>query len=164
MYPRQIVQRIIFFVCAEAAHPTVSFLDIFFERGGELNGGSTVLHYGQRSAIYNASHSRYHTVPIITYFKTGQLQVNFPTVNIITCIVDFFFHPFRYGLPTAITQFPADPITRPSRSLSPKSGISTTLPNLTAYHATNSGLILAKYSHTRGQDPVRYVRYSKRSC
>jgi hypothetical protein len=64
----------------------VTFLGIVSERGGQLNSGSTLLHYRLLSTVYNASTRAYHTFPISAYFKNGQRWVNFPPLNINTYV------------------------------------------------------------------------------
>jgi hypothetical protein len=68
--------------CPEAAQPTVTFLGIVLERGGELNGGPTLLHYRFRTTVYNSSTRTYHTFPVTAYFKNGPRWANFPALNI----------------------------------------------------------------------------------
>ncbi|KAJ5414882.1 hypothetical protein N7509_000216 [Penicillium cosmopolitanum] len=71
-----------FMHCPEAAQPTVTFLGIVLERGGELNGGPTLLHYRFRTTVYNSSTRTYHTFPVTVYFKNGPRWANFPALNI----------------------------------------------------------------------------------
>jgi hypothetical protein len=66
----------------EAAQPTVTFLGVVIERGGQLNGGPTLLHYRFQTTVYNSSARTYHTFPITAYFKNGQRWANFPPLNI----------------------------------------------------------------------------------
>jgi hypothetical protein len=75
-----------FLHCPEAAQPTVTFLSLVVERGGQLNSGSTLLHYRLLSTVYNASTRAAHTFPISAYFKNGQRWVNFPPLNINTYV------------------------------------------------------------------------------
>ncbi|KAF7586548.1 hypothetical protein BBP40_008688 [Aspergillus hancockii] len=67
-----------FMHCPEAAQPTVTFLGIVNERGGQLNNGPTLLHYQLQSTVYNTSSRNLHTFPITAYFKNGHRWVNFP--------------------------------------------------------------------------------------
>lgn len=64
--------------CPEAAQPTVALLGVVVERGGQLNGGPTLLHYRLQTTVYNSSARTYHTFPVTAYFKNGQRWVNFP--------------------------------------------------------------------------------------
>lgn len=67
--------------CPEAAQPTVTFLGIVLERGGQLNDGPTLLHYRLQTTVYNSSARTYHTFPVTAYFKNGQRWANFPPLN-----------------------------------------------------------------------------------
>ncbi|GFG21446.1 hypothetical protein IFM5058_11047 [Aspergillus udagawae] len=71
-----------FMHCPEAAQPTVTFLGTVCERGGQLNNGSTLLHYRLQSTVYHTSNRTHHTFPITAYFKNGQRWVNFPSLSI----------------------------------------------------------------------------------
>lgn len=68
--------------CPEAAQPTVTFLGTVCERGGQLNNGSTLLHYRLQSTVYHTSTRTHHTFPLTAYFKNGQRWVNFPSLSI----------------------------------------------------------------------------------
>lgn len=67
--------------CPEAAQPTVTFLGIVLERGGQLNDGPTLLHYRLQTTVYNSSARTYHTFPVTAYFKNGQRWAKFPPLN-----------------------------------------------------------------------------------
>lgn len=71
-----------FIHCPEAALPVVTVLATVLERGGQLNTGSTLLHYRLQSRVYNSSSRSHHTFPLTAYFKNGQRWVNFPPLNI----------------------------------------------------------------------------------
>jgi hypothetical protein len=73
--------EIYFMHCPEAAQPTVTFLGVVLERGGQLNGGPTLLHYRLQTAVYNSSARTYHSFPVTAYFKNGQRLANFPTLK-----------------------------------------------------------------------------------
>jgi hypothetical protein len=64
--------------CPGAAQPTVTFLGVVLERGGQLNSGPTLLHYRLQTTVYNSSARTYHTFPVTAYFKNGQRWANFP--------------------------------------------------------------------------------------
>jgi hypothetical protein len=68
--------------CPEAALPVVTVLATVLERGGQLNTGTTLLHYRLQSTVYNSSSRSYTTFPLAAYFKSGQRWVNFPPLNI----------------------------------------------------------------------------------
>ncbi|KAL2867543.1 uncharacterized protein BJX67DRAFT_380897 [Aspergillus lucknowensis] len=68
--------------CPEAAQLTVTFLGTVCERGGQLNNGSTLLHYRLQSTVYHTSNRTHHTFPLTAYFKNGQRWVNFPSLSI----------------------------------------------------------------------------------
>lgn len=68
--------------CPEAAQPTVTFLGVVLERGGQLNGGPTLLHYRLQTTVYNSSAGTYHSFPVTAYFKNGQRWANFPTLSV----------------------------------------------------------------------------------
>lgn len=70
-----------FMHCPEAAQPIVTFLGFVLERGGQLNGGPTLLHYRLQTTIYNTSTRTHHTFPITTYFKNSPRQANFPPMS-----------------------------------------------------------------------------------
>lgn len=72
--------------CPEAAQPTVTLLAVVLERGGQLNSGSTLLHYRLQSTTYNSSSRSHHTFPITSYFKNGQRWANFPPLSANTHI------------------------------------------------------------------------------
>jgi hypothetical protein len=40
--------------CPEAAQPIVTLLAVVLERGGQINGGSTLLHYHLESTTYSS--------------------------------------------------------------------------------------------------------------
>lgn len=67
--------------CPEAAQPTVTVLGVVLERGGQLNGGPTLLHYRLQTTVYNSSSRTYHTFPVTAYFKNGQRWANFPPLS-----------------------------------------------------------------------------------
>lgn len=67
--------------CPEAAHPIVTFLGIVLDRGGQLNGSSTLLHYPFQSTAYNSSTRAHYTFPITAYFKNGQGWAKFPPLD-----------------------------------------------------------------------------------
>ncbi|KAF9884019.1 hypothetical protein FE257_002407 [Aspergillus nanangensis] len=75
-----------FMHCPAAAQPTVTFLGTVCERGGQLNNGSTLLHYGLQSTVYHTSNRTHHTFSLTAYFKNGQRWVNFPSLSINTQI------------------------------------------------------------------------------
>ncbi|KAJ5394721.1 hypothetical protein N7509_006508 [Penicillium cosmopolitanum] len=64
---------IYFMHCPEAAQPTVTFLGIVLERGGQLNDGPTLLHYRLQTTVYNTSDRAHHTFPVTAYFKSGRI-------------------------------------------------------------------------------------------
>ena len=68
--------------CPEAALPVVTVLATVLERGGQLNTGTTLLHYRLQSTVYNSSSRSYNTFPLTAYFKNGQRWVNFPPLTI----------------------------------------------------------------------------------
>jgi hypothetical protein len=68
--------------CPEAAQPTVTFLGTICERGGQLNNGSTLLHYRLQSTVCHTSNRTHHTFPLTAYFKNGQRWLNFPSLSI----------------------------------------------------------------------------------
>ncbi|KAJ5046213.1 hypothetical protein NUH16_003038 [Penicillium rubens] len=70
--------------CPEAAQPIVTFLGVVIERGGQLNGGPTLLHYRLQTTVYNSSTRTNHTFPITAYFKNGQRWANFPPLSMNT--------------------------------------------------------------------------------
>jgi hypothetical protein len=72
--------------CPEAAQPTTTVVGTVLERGGQLNAGSTLLHYCLQSTVYNSSSRSHHTFPLTAYFKNGQRWANFPPLNINTSI------------------------------------------------------------------------------
>jgi hypothetical protein len=72
--------------CPEAAQPIVTVLGTVLERGGQLNGGSTLLHYRLQSTVYNSSSRTHHTFPLTAYFKNGQRWANLPPLNVNTSI------------------------------------------------------------------------------
>jgi hypothetical protein len=72
--------------CPEAAQPIVTILGTVLERGGQLNAGSTLLHYRLQSTVYNTSSRTHHTFPLTAYFKNGQRWANFPPLNVNTSI------------------------------------------------------------------------------
>jgi hypothetical protein len=71
-----------FMHCPEAVQPTVTFLGIVSQHGGQLNNGSTLLHYHPQSTVYNSSSRAQHTFPVTAYFKNGQRWVNLPSLTI----------------------------------------------------------------------------------
>lgn len=73
-----------FMHCPEAAQPIVTLLGVVLERGGQLNCGSTLLHYRLQCTVYNSSSRTHHTFPVTAYFKNGQRWANFPPLNINT--------------------------------------------------------------------------------
>ncbi|KAJ5111788.1 hypothetical protein NUU61_001418 [Penicillium alfredii] len=73
-----------FMHCPQAAQPIVTFLGVVLERGGQLNGGPTLLHYRLQTTVYNTSTRTHHTFPITAYFKNGQRWANFPPLSINT--------------------------------------------------------------------------------
>jgi hypothetical protein len=64
--------------CPEAAQPTVTFLGVINKHAGELNNGSTLLHYCLQVTVYNSSTRTQHTFPITAYFKNGPRWAKFP--------------------------------------------------------------------------------------
>lgn len=68
--------------CPEAAQPIVALLGFVLGRGGQLNNGSTLLHYCLQCTVYNSSSRNHHIFPITAYFKNGQRWANFPPLNI----------------------------------------------------------------------------------
>jgi hypothetical protein len=62
----------------------VTFLGVVLERGGQLNGGPTLLHYRLQSTVYNSSTRTHHNFSITAYFKNGERRTNFPLLNINT--------------------------------------------------------------------------------
>jgi hypothetical protein len=58
--------------CPEAALPTVTFQGIVTNSGGQLNSGSTLLHYLLQVTVYNSSTKSEHTFPVTIYLKNGQ--------------------------------------------------------------------------------------------
>lgn len=73
-----------FMHCPQAAQPIVTFLGLVIERGGQLNGGPTLLHYRLQTTVYNSSTRTHHTFPITAYFKNGQRWAKFPPLGINT--------------------------------------------------------------------------------
>lgn len=73
-----------FMHCPEAAQPIVTFLGVVIERGGQLNGGPTLLHYRLQTTVYNSSTRTNHTFPITAYIKNGQRWANFPPLSMNT--------------------------------------------------------------------------------
>jgi hypothetical protein len=67
--------------CPEAVQPIVTVLGTILERGGQLNGGPTLLHYRLQSTVYNISSRSHQTFPLTAYFKNGQRWANFPPLN-----------------------------------------------------------------------------------
>ena len=55
--------------CPEAAQSIVTVLGTVLERGGQLNDGSTLLHYRLQSTFYNSSSRSHHTFLLTAYFK-----------------------------------------------------------------------------------------------
>jgi hypothetical protein len=64
--------------CPEAAQPTVTFLGVINKHAGELNNGSTLLHYCLQVTVYNSSTRNQHTFPITAYFKNGPRWAKLP--------------------------------------------------------------------------------------
>jgi hypothetical protein len=64
--------------CPEAAQPTVTFLGVINKYAGELNNGSTLLHYCLQVTAYNSSTRSQHTFPITAYFRNGPRWAKFP--------------------------------------------------------------------------------------
>jgi hypothetical protein len=64
--------------CPEAAQPTVTFLGVINKHAGELNNGSTLLHYCLQVTVYNSSTRTQHTFPITAYFKNGPRWAKLP--------------------------------------------------------------------------------------
>ncbi|KAJ6168290.1 hypothetical protein N7497_001133 [Penicillium chrysogenum] len=62
----------------------LTFLGVVIERGGQLNGGPTLLHYRLQTTVYNSSTRTHHTFPVTAYFKNGQRWANFPPLSINT--------------------------------------------------------------------------------
>ncbi|KAJ5198760.1 uncharacterized protein N7498_001710 [Penicillium cinerascens] len=75
-----------FMHCPEAALPVVTVLATVLEREGQLNTGTTLLHYRLQSTVYNSSTRSHNTFPLTAYFKNGQRWVNFPPLSINTNI------------------------------------------------------------------------------
>lgn len=63
----------------EAVQPTVAFQGIVNNSGGQLNTGSTLLHYRLQVTVYNSSTKAEHTFPVTIYLKSGQQWANFPS-------------------------------------------------------------------------------------
>lgn len=59
----------------------MTFLGVVLERGGQLNGGPTLLHYRLHTTVYNSSTRTHHTFPISAYFKNGQRWAKFPPLS-----------------------------------------------------------------------------------
>jgi hypothetical protein len=64
--------------CPEAAQPTVTFLGVINKYAGELNNGSTLLHYYLQVTVYNSSTRYQHTFPIAAYLRNGPRWAKFP--------------------------------------------------------------------------------------
>lgn len=80
--------EIYFMHCPEADHTILMFLDVVLGRGGQLNGGPTLLHYRLQTTVYNSSARTYHTFLVTAYFKNGQRWANFPPLSAISCLLD----------------------------------------------------------------------------
>ncbi|KZN87629.1 hypothetical protein EN45_061900 [Penicillium chrysogenum] len=76
--------RIVFHALSRGCPPIVTFLGVVIERGGQLNGGPTLLHYRLQTTVYNSSTRTHHTFPVTAYFKDGQRWANFPPLSINT--------------------------------------------------------------------------------
>jgi hypothetical protein len=73
--------------CPQAAQPTVTFLGTVNDRGGQLNNGSTLLHYRMQTTVYNNSTRTNNTFPITAYFKNGQRWAKFPLLTPNTQVI-----------------------------------------------------------------------------
>lgn len=119
--------------CPEEAQPAITFLGVVTTRGGQLNNGSTLLHYGLQSTVYNNSSRTEHTFPITAYFKNGPRWVNFPplALNIPVFISGRVFGVTKenqqlavivddvHFLPTSTVSVPPSPSSTPSKRKRP---------------------------------------------
>lgn len=64
--------------CPEAALPSVSLLGIVRGEGGQLNNGSTLLHYDLETKVYDLSNKASVTFTVSIYFRNGNRWTNFP--------------------------------------------------------------------------------------
>lgn len=64
--------------CPEAALPTVTLLGIVRSGGGQLNNGSTLLHYDLETNVYDLSKKASVTFTVSIYFRNGNRWANFP--------------------------------------------------------------------------------------
>jgi hypothetical protein len=67
--------------CPEAAQPSVTFLGVVNKYAGELNNGSTLLHYCLQVTVYNSSTRNQHTFPITAYLRNGPRWAKFPLLT-----------------------------------------------------------------------------------
>ncbi|KAJ5904789.1 uncharacterized protein N7473_001705 [Penicillium subrubescens] len=66
--------------CPEAALPIVSLLGIVRSEGGQLNNGSTLLHYDLETNVYDLSNKASVTFTVSIYFRNGNRWTNFPVL------------------------------------------------------------------------------------
>jgi hypothetical protein len=130
--------------CPEEAQPAITFLGVVTTRGGQLNNGSTLLHYGLQSTVYNNSSRTEHTFPITAYFKNGPRWVNFPplALNIPVFISGRVFGVIKenqqlavivddvHFLPTSTLSVPPTPSSTPASENDPTVGCSVPVPAL----------------------------------
>ena len=64
--------------CPEAALPSVSLLGVVRGGGGQLNTGSTLLHYDLETTVYDISSKSSVTFTVCIYFRNGKRWTNFP--------------------------------------------------------------------------------------
>lgn len=64
--------------CPEAALPSVSLLGIVRGGAGQLNNGSTLLHYDLETKVYDLSNKSSVTFTVSIYFRNGNRWTNFP--------------------------------------------------------------------------------------
>jgi hypothetical protein len=66
--------------CPEAALPTVSLLGIVQNGGGQLNNGSTLLHYDLETNVYDVPNKASVTFTVSIYFRNGNRWTKFPAL------------------------------------------------------------------------------------
>jgi len=66
--------------CPEAALPSVSLLGVVRGGGGQLNTGSTLLHYDLETTVYDISSKSSVTFTVCIYFRNGKRWTNFPSL------------------------------------------------------------------------------------